>query len=702
MSSVVQLFLLILLTISSVNSRQLTLVYTAEYIDDLVVITLQNADEESTDHVPNLGNLAASQITISDCTPGTPSQDGLLPAVYTLITVSSLSLSSSGIPTLSLSVPSYLGAGGCLEVVVQPLWLRAGLIVLELKRIIKLTTESRNSTELFCPTGQCEVLDTSWLGWGGASLVRNLTNGAYSLVHYDQTSIDNGTLIPHPLPRCLDNETSMATTWRTVVTNETTCREVFTPSRVFVASKRSVFVVGNGLLYSPDDGTDLYQLVTPDYANGRVLSFAVSLVGRMFSMILPPQVQNASTALYFGFVGSSTVSKLYPSSLLDHLLELGYDLNLTAGSVTFDNGQLYLTIDSSRLRLPLEVLLNQESNRGALTFTQPQQHRLLRPRIHNLTTGIDECPYQDVRIEAPVCGRITRTTYFVERVGVLRWTTGQLSATTNCSIMADRVPTQIFLKKWDNYKLRVHFEISPTFNDPAKLLITPIVSDPDTVQVTITSIYNPISNIVSFTIVMTESGRLSSQWSPGAVAVETDLTLNVWGSQRNCIDVYSNSPLTPDYIETTVHVGCPPGLSLTFDPVATHSQFEQHCQSTANISCYYFRHEFRPVFKLVDVVTSQENIYSGLYTLRALSGGVDLSEMTQFQPSQQVEMSIWTPVNSSKKLAPVYHYGDNAIRWACSTTSPCGEIIPRNAKTSEYYLLIEASNWCARRSLPCW
>lgn len=51
MSSVVQLFLLILLTISSVNSRQLTLVYTAEYIDDLVVITLQNADEESTDHV---------------------------------------------------------------------------------------------------------------------------------------------------------------------------------------------------------------------------------------------------------------------------------------------------------------------------------------------------------------------------------------------------------------------------------------------------------------------------------------------------------------------------------------------------------------------------------------------------------------------------------------------------------------------------
>ncbi len=50
--------------------------------------------------------------------------------------------------------------------------------------------------------------------------------------------------------------------------------------------------------YSPDDGTDLYQLVTPDYANGRVLSFAVSLVGRMFSMILPPQVQLGSNVHY--------------------------------------------------------------------------------------------------------------------------------------------------------------------------------------------------------------------------------------------------------------------------------------------------------------------------------------------------------------------------------------------------------------------
>ena len=66
-----------------------------------------------------------------------------------------------------------------------------------------------------------------------------------------------------------------------------------------------------------------------------------------------------------------------------------------------------------------------------------------------------------------------------------------------------------------------------THTDPTKLLMIPIVSDPDSVQVTVTSIYNPISNSLSFTIVITERGHLSGQWTPGAVVVETDLTLNV-------------------------------------------------------------------------------------------------------------------------------------------------------------------------------
>ncbi len=198
-------------------------------------------------------------------------------------------------------------------------------------------------------------------------------------------------------------------------------------------------------------------------------------------------IQNTSAVLYFGFVGSNTVTILYPSSLLDHLLELGYDLDLTVCSLTFDNTQLYIvrewrfdetiatlillqTINSVRIRLPLPVLLNQESHRGAIIFSHPHEHRLLATRIRNLTTGLDECPYQDVHIVAPVCGQITRTTYYVQRVGLLRWTTDQVSATTNCSIMETRVPKQIFLKKWDSYQLEVDFEISEAF--PGMLQLT--------------------------------------------------------------------------------------------------------------------------------------------------------------------------------------------------------------------------------------
>lgn len=40
-------------------------------------------------------------------------------------------------------------------------------------------------------------------------------------------------------------------------------------------------------------------------------------------------------------------------------------------------------------------------------------------------------------------------------------------------------------------------------------------------------------------------------------------------------------------METTVHVGCPPGLSLVFDDVTTQSHDNQFCNPTVNISCFY-------------------------------------------------------------------------------------------------------------------
>lgn len=42
---------------------------------------------------------------------------------------------------------------------------------------------------------------------------------------------------------------------------------------------------------SPDYGFSFYQLVTPDYSDGLVLSFAISPVGQMFAAILS-QVSN--------------------------------------------------------------------------------------------------------------------------------------------------------------------------------------------------------------------------------------------------------------------------------------------------------------------------------------------------------------------------------------------------------------------------
>ncbi len=102
------------------------------------------------------------------------------------------------------------------------------------------------------------------------------------------------------------------------------------------------------------------------------------------------------------------------------------------------------------------LLLSEASS----TATHLHTHNVIRPHIHTLTTN--SCPYQDVVIAAPVCGQVTRTQYHVESVGVLRWTNLKISG-TNCSVMEDRVPREIFLGRLESYEFRVEFMLQPTF-----------------------------------------------------------------------------------------------------------------------------------------------------------------------------------------------------------------------------------------------
>lgn len=230
--------------------------------------------------------------------------------------------------------------------------------------------------------------------------------------------------------------------------------------------------------------------------------------------------------------------------------------------------------------------------------------------------------------------------------------------------------------------------------------------------------------------------------------------------------------------------------------------------------------EFRPVFKVVDAVTDTATVYSGPYTLRALAGGIQLSNMREFMPREHVYVALiqisvcrlcsysiemwlasqlsqginiscsiighwmvtwsicryiqalvrstwytncnteehgrldysisaeswvyghlWTALR--KKLLQsitmatmqsstyitqmavgwllylwsmtslLYSWGyfsgsrdcvsvchcwtsPGMCRWVCGTSSPCGEILPKNSKTSEYFLLLEASNLWVR------
>ena len=46
--------------------------------------------------------------------------------------------------------------------------------------------------------------------------------------------------------------------------------------------------------------------------------------------------------------------------------------------------------------------------------------------------------------------------------------------------------------------------------------------------------------------------------------------------------------------------------------------------------------DFRPVFKVLDEVTGVEETYLGMYTLKALAGGLSVDSMKSFSPSSNM------------------------------------------------------------------
>ena len=122
---------------------------------------------------------------------------------------------------------------------------------------------------------------------------------------------------------------------------------------------------------------------------------------------------------------------------------------------------------NSTIKIPLTLLLVQASNdsveSSTFSFTPQHYHPLTHPPSHPLTHTTTSCPYEAVIIEAPVCGKITRTMHYIGEDGALQWTVDAWLSLTNCSTMGDHLPKEIFLGQSESYYFRVHFVMSSIY-----------------------------------------------------------------------------------------------------------------------------------------------------------------------------------------------------------------------------------------------
>jgi len=186
----------------------------------------------------------------------------------------------------------------------------------------------------------------------------------------------------------------------------------------------------------------------------------------------------------------------------------------------------------------------------------------------------------------------------------------------------------------------------------------------------------------------------------------------------------------------TLLSGCPPGRRIEFDVEASrrvpralnqqHVEVDHGCdeshtnedsggttasnQTTSagvtaksaaaaeiGIPCVWAGHDFYPVFRIVDDITTDSvRVYNGSFRLTIVAGGPSLDEMVDYTPEQQVAYSMWpASLNAARHSSPVYGFlnadleGDqptvSGMSWICSPGSPCSHVMPRFPRTPEIF-----------------
>lgn len=156
---------------------------------------------------------------------------------------------------------------------------------------------------------------------------------------------------------------------------------------------------------------------------------------------------------------------------------------------------------------------------------------------------------------------------------------------------------------------------------------------------------------------------------------------------------------------TTVYSGCKPFQKLV--PYFELNRTNLYCPKISSlddsIPCTNYNNDFYPKFQILDVLTNATTTFTGNYSMAVLGYG-DVSEkliylsaadINRINPNKYISNQnlIWVanPKVGWNQGSPVFNVHTSALRWVCSTGSPCENRIPTSSSSSPYiYLLFNA------------
>ena len=412
------------------------------------------------------------------------------------------------------------------------------------------------------------------------------------------------------------------------------------------SSQEALFLWGNMLLFSPDNGQSMYilQAFTSSYVN----TFSSTSGGNFV-------VRTDNNEVWYGQVGNSYLRKIQSSS----------DIGASMMDVFFDPTGLLTTLTVST---------------GVTTLNYTSSLALSGTAQASVDVGevIDGyvCPVSTVEARGPLDASYTRYSSLDKKVVVDNM----------------HLPYHIFLDYEQSYEFFVLITPYPGIGIENVALGTSI--EPGVVSVTTSRATTNAGGSWEYKFTVTDLGVFREKSTSGNNLTMVNLVISIRNGTLSCQnDARIGAITSQSSLSLQIFSGCPPDYELLFSEQES-IEGDQGCFRDHGVPCVYFDNTFSPYFGLFDEVTNREVRYRENVQFRIIGGGLTYETIVSYNETEQDKYNaggsapIWElelPRDSSDTYLDVDH---DTILWLCSPGSPCSGVLPYFALTPQYYFKI--------------